>query len=224
VTAAIIIALIALAGSVISTVATVFGSPALKNRNDAKTSLQAYREPILAASYELQARLHNILCNQFIEMYIVDDSLDRRESAIQSTLYVFGQYFAWREIIRREVQYLRFSRDQTTREISRLFRDIGEAFLADGYGSQLMIWRVEQRGIGERMIEVTNGRIACVGYASFLELAPSMTEWLGPIERNLEVLDDGGRSRLRDIQHLLLDLVTRLDEGQTRYPFKMEKA
>ena len=223
-TAAIIIALIALAGSVISTVATVFGSPALKNRNDAKTSLQAYREPILAASYELQARLHNILCNQFIETYILDDTVDRRESAIQSTLYVFGQYFAWREIIRREVQYLRFSRDQTTREISRLFRDIGEAFLADGYGSQLMIWRVEQRGIGERMIEVTNGRMACVGYASFLEQAPSMSEWLGPIERNLEVLDDGGRSRLRDIQHLLLDLVTRLDEGQTRYPFKMEKA
>jgi hypothetical protein len=51
-------------------------------------------------------------------------------------LYVFAQFSGWTEIIRREVQYLRFSRDRQTREIGRLLQDIGETFLSDKYGSQ----------------------------------------------------------------------------------------
>jgi hypothetical protein len=58
---AIVIALIALAGSVFSTIVTVFGAPALQARHDAKKALDNYREPLLAAAYELQARLYNIL-------------------------------------------------------------------------------------------------------------------------------------------------------------------
>jgi hypothetical protein len=29
--------------------------------------LERHRDPLLAAAYELQARLHNILCNRFTE-------------------------------------------------------------------------------------------------------------------------------------------------------------
>jgi len=45
---AIVIALIALAGSVFSTIVTVFGAPALQARHDAKKALDNYREPLLA--------------------------------------------------------------------------------------------------------------------------------------------------------------------------------
>src|SRR6266536_2855001 len=114
---AIVIALIALAGSVLSTIVTVFGAPALQARRDAKQALDNYREPLLAASYELQARLYNILQLKFVEKYISDDTAGKRNPAIESTLYVFAQFFGWREIIRREVQYLRFSRDGQTRDI-----------------------------------------------------------------------------------------------------------
>ena len=118
-----------------------FRGPALQARRDAKKVLETYREPLLDASYELQAKLYNILQLKFVERYISDDTAGKRDSAIESTLYVFAQFFGWREIIRREVQYLRFSRDRHTREIGHLLQDIVETFLSDKYGSQFMIWQ-----------------------------------------------------------------------------------
>src|SRR5262249_44724832 len=151
------LALIALAGSLFSTLVTAFGQPAQLARRDAKKVLENYREPLIAASYELQARLYNILCNTFVERYIHNEDAGRRNAAVESTLYVFAQFFGWREVIRQDVQYLRFARDQQTRRFAQLLRDIGETFLSDGYGQQFMIWRVEQRGLGERMIASGKG-------------------------------------------------------------------
>jgi hypothetical protein len=221
--AAIVIALIALAGSLLSTLATVFGGPAFQARREARKVLETYREPLVAAAYELQARLHNILRNNFVEDYVVGNRAGKQHAALESTLYVFAQFFGWREIIRREVQFLRFTRDEETRAVARLLRDIGETFLTDAYGAQFMIWRVEQRGLGERMIVTPNGKPACMGYASFMEQRESMKEWLEPLEHDLRQMEDDGRRRLIELQHLLVDLVRRLDEKQTRYPFELEK-
>jgi hypothetical protein len=205
--AAIIIALVALAGSLVSTVATVFGAPALQARREAKAKLDSYREPLLASAYELQARLHNILCNRFLETYLFGENRVKQEAALESTLYVFAQFFGWREIIRREIQFLRFPRDAETRGTARLLQDIDETFLSNELGEQFMIWRVEQRGLGV-----------------FIERRAKMSEWLDPLERDLEDLGDEGRERLRELQHLLLALVNRLDADRTRYPFELEKA
>jgi hypothetical protein len=221
---AFVIAVIALIGSVVSTVVTVFGAPALQARRDARKDLENYREPLLAACYELQARLYNILQLSFVEKYVIGDAAGKRKSAIESTLYVFAQFFGWREIIRREVQYLRFSRDSHTREVAMLLRDIGEVFLSDRYGPQFMIWRVEQRGLGEKMILAADGKMTCLGYASFVDRLPSMQEWLQPFEHDLEHLDDRGRQRLTELQHLLLRVVQRLDDKQKRYPAGMKEA
>ena len=222
--AAIVIALIALAGSVLSTVATVFGGPAFQARREARKVLETYREPLLAAAYELQARLHNILCNNFVEDYVVGNKAGKNRAALESTLYVFAQFFGWGEIIRREVQFLRFTRDAETREVARLLRDIGETFLTDDFGPQFMIWRVEQRGLGERMIVVSDGKSACMGYASFMERRTTMSQWLEPLERDLKQIGKEGQKRLTELQHLLVDLVRKLDPKQTRYPFELEKA
>jgi len=222
--AAVVIALIALAGSIVSTVATVFGAPALQARRERGTVLESYREPLLAASYELQARLHNILRNHFVEDWIDGETTAHRESAIDSTLYVFAQFFGWREAIRREVQFLRFGTDTQTREVARLLRDIAETFLSDDHGPQFMIWRAEQRGLGERMIVSGDGKLTCLGFASFLDQRDKMDRWLTPLEHDLRNLDDGGRRRLTDVQHLLLELVGRLDADHTRYPFSMQQA
>lgn len=221
---AILIALVALAGSVFSTIVTVFGAPALQARHDARKVLDSYREPLIAASYELQSRLYNILRLKFVEKYICDEEGNKRNSAIESTLYVFAQFFGWREIIRREVQYLRLSRDPDTREIGQLLRNIGETFLSDKHGTQFMIWRVEQRGIGERMIESVDGKTSCLGYASFIEHRPKMEEWLSPLEHDLAHLQDGGRERLTELQHMLVQLVRKLDDKQRRYPFELKNA
>lgn len=222
--AAIVIALIALVGSILSTAATVFGAPMLQSRRDANKTLATYREPLLAAAYELQARLHNILCKDFVEKYLIGDKADKQDAALQSTLYVFAQFFGWREVIRRDVQLLRFSTDAETREVARILRDITETFLTEDYGPQFMIWRVEQRGFGEQMIEISDGRLGCLGYASFIEQRAKLDQWLAPIERDLRSIGDAGRHRLIELQHLLLALVTKLDENKTRYPFEMAAA
>jgi hypothetical protein len=221
---ALILALIAIAGSLASTVVATFGLPAIQAKRDSKKILDTYREPLIAASFELQSRLYNILSLDFVGKWVKDERTGKRDAAIHSTLYVFAQFFAWRELIRREVQYLRFSRDEQTRLFAQLLRDIGEEFLADRYGQQFMIWRVEQRGLGERMIVPADGGKACLGYAAFLDQRGMMDEWLNPIERDLENIDDGGRKRLTNVQHLLVDLIRQLDDNKKRYPFAIDKA
>jgi len=221
---AVVIALVALAGSLVSTIVTVFGAPALQARHDAKKVLDNHRDPLIAASFELQARLYNILRLRFVEKYIKAEEASKRDSALESTLYVFAQFFGWREIIRREVQYLRFSRSRKTREIGQLLRDIGETFLSDAYGPQFMIWRVEQRGIGERMVESADSQMKCLGYASFIEQRSTMEEWLAPLENDLENLQVEGRQRLTELQHMLVKLVRQLDDKQKRYPFELKEA
>jgi hypothetical protein len=221
---AVVIALIALAGSILSTLATVFGTPVLHARREAKAVLARHREPLLAAAYELQSRLHNILCNRFVEDYVLGTKARKQDAALESTLYVFAQFFGWREIIRREIQFLRFPKDDETREVAGILRNIAETFLTDDYGSQFMIWRVEQRGLGERMIVTSDGTPTCMGYATFVEQRATMKEWLVPLARDLSEIEESGRKRLTKLQHLLLELVQKLDEDQTRYPFKLEKA
>ncbi len=221
---ALIVALIALAGSIFSTAATLFGAPALQARREARTVLERHRDPLLAAAYELQARLHNILCNRFTEDYVLGNKAGKQEAALESTLYVFAQFFGWREIIRREIQFLRFLKDEETREVAQLLRDVGEAFLTDEYGPQFMIWRVEQRGLGECMIVTSDGKPTCMGFATFVGQRATMKEWLDPLERDLRQMNEDGRARLTRLQHLLLELVQKLDEDRTRYPFSLEKA
>jgi hypothetical protein len=220
---ALAIAIIALLGSITSTIITVFGTARLQSRRAARQVLQTYQEPLLVACYELQARLHNILKVQFVEKYITDDKAGKRTAAIDSTLYVFAQYFGWREIIRQEITYLHFSNDSQTQKTNRLLGDITKAFLSEEYGAQFMVWRVEQRGLGERMIASADGKKSCLGYASFLEHRESMREWLGPMENDLESLGKEGRDRLRTLQHLLLDFIREIDAAGTLYPSDVDR-
>jgi len=221
---AIVIAVVALVSSVVTAIVSTFGAPVIQGRRDATKVLDSYREPLIAASYELQARLYNILSLEFVDRYLKNDTAGKQDAAMDSTLYVFAQFFGWRELIHVEVQYLRFSRHERTRRVSKLLWDVGQEFLADSYGPQFMIWRVEQRGLGERMICSVNGRVTCMGYAAFLEQRGTMAEWLKPLEHDLENLDEGGRQRLTKIQHLLLTLVRELDDKGKRYPFRMNEA
>jgi hypothetical protein len=213
---AIVIAVIALVASVSAAALTAFGAPAMQARRDAREKLEKYRGPLLDSSYELQARLHNILSSDFVKNFMDSDGPSRREAAINTTLYVFAQFFGWREIIRRDIQYLHFPENSKTSQILVLLREVEYTFLSEAYGPQFMIWRVEQRGIGEEMIESTGGTSTCLGYSSFIERRSTMGVWLDPIEQDLQRIEEGGRKRLTELQHSLLDLVIELDD-QRKY-------
>ena len=79
--AAIVIALIALLGAVLSTLVTTFGAPVFQGRREARAVLNTYREPLLSAAFELQSRLRNILDGEFLEKYLASEEQGKQEAA-----------------------------------------------------------------------------------------------------------------------------------------------
>ena len=222
---AVILALIALAGTILQVVLTVWWPGVLQARGAARQRLDTYREPLVNAAYELQARLHNILKNRFIEDFLLDEQkAGKQDAAMQTTLYVFAQFLAWKEIIRRDVQFLRMRSDVETRDVQKLLGDITETFLLKELGHQFMIWRIEQHGLGGAMIDTDAGRPVCIGYGEFLAKRDAMAMWLDPLNRDLRDIQDSGRARLTLLQHQLLALVILLDPEKIRVPFVLDKA
>jgi hypothetical protein len=224
---AIAVAVIALLGTLAQAALSVYGPPRLQARAAARARLETYRDPLLTAAYELQARLHNILCNRFIEDFLHDEQhAGKQEAAMHTTMYVFAQFLAWREIIRRDIALLRLASDEQTKRVQQLLGKITETFLSKELGHQFMIWRIEQQGFGGAMIAATHGddRPGCLGYAEFLATRDALTTWLEPLERDLMSISELGRERLTQLQNLLLALVRELDEGGLRYPFVMTDA
>ena len=228
--AAIIVAIIALVASVLTAGVSLYGqthSLALTARREAAATLSRYREPLVASAYELQSRLYNILRQDFLQKYFVDGNEKQRQYAIRNTQFLVGQYLGWTEILRRRIQLLDFGEVQETREVSRLQGEIQDLLASDEtpMGKPFMIWRGEQRAIGERMIVAEDGDLLCMGYAAFVEQAdPSFWRWLNPLERDIEVVADTPNDRLRLLQHALIDLIERLDVGRVRFPERIERA
>ncbi len=221
---AIVVAVIALVGTIANTGVTLFGQRWLGDRqqqHEAEAVLARYRDPLASAAYDLQSRLYNILRKNFLGAYYMDDRSGKRDVAAESTLYVVGQYLAWSEILRRELQFLDFRDREHTRDVARTQENIATLFSSDeaGLGSAFMLWRPEQRAIGERMIYSEDSKPSCIGFATFTEQrrTPSLQHWFGPLERDLDLLAKSPSTRLRLLQHELVRLVHLLDSGGGRF-------
>jgi hypothetical protein len=182
--------------------------------------LTRYREPLAAAAFELQSRLYNIVCLGFLDKY---GEGDRAEEALRTTLFRLAQYFGWTEILRRDIQFLSFPEDGATRRVAQMQSDIAKRFLTDRPSEALMIWGDEQRAIGELMIVEEHGKVLCMGYARFSEHCDvAFATWRDRL-RN-EVRDKAAQARLRDVQHLLCELVETLDAKRVRYTEDLQRA
>jgi hypothetical protein len=223
--ASIIVAIIALAGAVLSGAIALYGqlhTATLTARREAEAVLARYREPLVDAAYELQSRLFNIIKLSFLQKYYVKGDDEQRTYAVQNTLYVVAQYFGWSEILRSEIQFLSFSDSKRTRAVSEYQRGVLEAFQSDKsqLGRPFLVWRGEQRAIGEQMIERDDDHAHVCGYASFVgKRDPKLHRWLERLERDIaEVAASGANQRLAELQHALVDLVRELDPKAIRYP------
>src|SRR5450432_2250639 len=79
-----------------------------------------FREPLGRAAYELQSRIFNIVKGGFLELYL-DGGTERTHAyAINHTVFVIAQYFAWTELIRREIQFIDLGADAETRRLAQL--------------------------------------------------------------------------------------------------------
>jgi hypothetical protein len=222
--ASIVVAIIALVGAVVGAAISLYGqlrSTSLAARREAEAVLAKYREPLLAAAYDLQARLYNIIELDFLRKYLDAGDEAQRTYAAENTLYVVAQYFGWSEILRREIQFLSFSDSEQTRAVSKRQRRIVELFQSDdkALGRPFLMWRGEQRAIGELMIDRSDGQVNCVGYASFVERRDSgLRNWLARLESELsKCVTDGPNTRLIELQHGLVDLIRELDPARVRY-------
>jgi hypothetical protein len=187
----------------------------------AEEILKRYREPLAAAAYDLQSRLYNILCLDFFREYGPGDP--REEDAYLTTLFRFAQYFGWSEILRRDIQVLSFPDDEDTKRVARLQSEISRRLLTHEQGKALMIWSDEQRAIGELMIVEQQGKLMPMGYATFRgRCDDSFALWRDRFRDELR--DDPARTRMRDVQHLLCDLVEALDRGRIRYTDELRRA
>jgi len=88
---------------------------AMGRRMDAE-ALARYRDPLARAAEDLRSRLWNVRRGQFLQTYGVGGDAGAREARL-STLFRIAQYFAWSEILRREVQYLSFPDAEQTRSV-----------------------------------------------------------------------------------------------------------
>jgi len=73
---------------------------------EAERVLSRFREPLLRAAYDLQSRLYNIAAQDLLTAYLRFGEPEEAAYVINNTLYLTAQFFAWNEIIRRDIQFL----------------------------------------------------------------------------------------------------------------------
>jgi hypothetical protein len=192
----------------------------LERKARAEEVLARYREPLAAAAYDLQSRLYNILELEFFEKF---GDGERAEEALRTTLFRFAQYFGWTEILRRDIQFLNFPNDQETRRVAELQESVSQCFRDDEYGWELMIWSDQQRAIGELMIIEEHGKVLSMGYAAFRQHCDdTFAPWR--IRMRDELPAESARTRMRDIQNRLCELVETLDSRRVRYTRTLKRA
>jgi hypothetical protein len=178
-----------------------------------------YRLPLLEAASDLGHRINNIQHSQFLA-YLAGDH-PRRDTAVLSTLYRLAKYFGTLELLYRRVSYLRFERDDDTRAVQAVLAQIGRTFASDQYDrdgafhtSRFMIWREEQRAMGEVVTRDDSGETDhCVGFATFAANAKRRdSEWFANFVRDVESGGAASSRRLASVQSSLADLVRLLDE------------
>jgi hypothetical protein len=181
--------------------------------------MRRYRDPLLRSAYDLQSRLWNIVCADFLERYFACGDETQRAYAVENTLFVVGEFLAWVEIVRQDIQFLDLGRERQTRALIDAIDEIRGAFSRDEIETEVFkIFRGQQRAIGEIMIREPSEPSESIGYAAFVQRLrdPAFRGWFdrleadiaGPLVRDLTT----SRERLTAIQHALMDLVDLLDQ------------
>ncbi|RMY55245.1 hypothetical protein D0863_13371 [Hortaea werneckii] len=217
--ASITVAVISLASSLLTAVAGgwwAYYSEERKDRRATDRLLRKYRDPLLLAAQDLQARLFNL-----VELSITDAFIGAGERCEDSlfvyTAFLFGQYLCWVYILRRQTQFLCFTTEErtSTKTLVELLDRIKIVLNTDRYGKlPFMLWKGDQMAIVSGSPEKP--------MAGFDE-ANNLRGWFAPIEdgiydlhnarqRKTYCLDD----RVRRLQHCLADLIYALDPNGIR--------
>jgi len=214
-----------------------------RTRHALEAAQRKYRDPIVLSALELFHRLAEVLREyptDFLASHLLGEQetttersaiRDRyfRQYKLQSSVFRLCAFLGWLELYRQELVFLESGRGRPNRLVEDSIRNI-RADLADGTlnGSQdwyewtdALIYREEQRAIGEVMITDGSGARVVLGYAQFSRLykddADGGTPWIATARRfflDPEPPRDFRLERMRRLVAHLVDLVESLDPAR----------
>ena len=230
--AAIVLALLAGALSLLNSVYTTRLANRLEEERRAKTKAELladlmarYRDPLLQAAFDLQSRIYNIVQQGFLQTHYCNGSDSTREYARENTLFVLADYLGWVEILRREVQFLDLGDEVANRAWTERLLAVRSALLTDRFSPRFRLFNGQQRAIGEIMIKRDGGedeRPETEGYAGFLarQREPEFARWFTDLRADIDALatEPGAdhEERLVAVQQALVSLIDLLDPDQVR--------
>lgn len=195
----------------------------------AERVLHQYRQPLLEAAHALQGRLFNIMAQDFLGRYYVNEAdEEERGYARDYTVYVIAEYLCWAEILRREARFDDLQRVPGHRELMDRLSSIVYAFQDDRHPtSHFRVFRGRQRALAELMMVptgATNGpRTECMGYAAFVQhlTEPQFANWFVRLRSDVDGVARASaedNARLSRLQGELIALIDLLDPERVRVP------
>jgi hypothetical protein len=231
--------LVATGVSLVTALVTVVFGPSLRTRAELRRDrllrseqlLARYSEPLVYAAYDLQNRLYFLLQGEYRKS-VFDRNIIPYVTT--STVWLFGQFLACVEILRREIQVLDLGDLARTSILQRQIIDVTDILSAGARQIDVLfaVPRGDQRAIGEIMVvarQVSGQQYSdCMGYAEFcskLEAEESFAKWFSALNGHLQQLTDPEKTSARGvlIQRVLVDLVDLLDPDRIRFPDLSER-
>jgi hypothetical protein len=222
-----------------------------KQRRSLESLYNKYRDPIVLSAIELASRLDEV-CNEHPAQFLASKVLSCEAPQpshsserdpyyfrykCQSTIYRLSAFLGWLELYRQDLVFLDVSESKTNAVLQNLLKELRED-LADGTlnsaddwssWSDALIFREEQRAVGETMITSTNGTRTVMGYGSFVALlenpSSAANRWIQVVTNFF--IDPGPSKDFRLVRYKrlvihLVDLVRTLD--RRRLPEKLADA
>lgn len=174
--ASITIAVLSLATSIIVAVFTGLLNIYTDDRKAEKETerlLRKYRDPLLLASQDLQARLYNI-----VELNIISylhGTPEQQDCLIIYTAYLLGQYLSWTHVLRQQAQFACFATNEKgrTKKVVQVLGSVQRCLNTDAVaGEAFLLWKGQQNAIGELMTVAGQdaggtSQMYCMGFAEF---------------------------------------------------------
>lgn len=206
-----------------------------------------YSRPILFSGAELQDRLWYItqreasfenpvlLRKDDSEPFSAISSMKRRHYLV-STIYLFGRYFAYIEILKKKVQFVELHTLNKTINFTLLVKNV-ERILSDTNLSDRskipiktdrQLFKLQQTYIGEKLIIEKDGEMQCMSFADFYDGFDNTFSKIQDFQDLIELItkavsgdrEDFSLARCCLLANALVDLIDYLDPKYQYVPLK----
>jgi len=192
---------------------------------EAERIVRRYTEPLVYASDQLLNRIRNIEDHGFLRR--LGDT--HHDYVVESTAFTIAELLCWMELLRQDQQLVGLGEEESTRSLNQCLQRVGRAFASSRYRSPegrpapFMIWRHDQRAIGELMIVRADDAVRCLGYARFTTRLrdDDFRRWFMPLIADIEAaMADSTPAgvRLAAVREATQGLLDHLDPRQVRIP------